>query len=568
MERFLNILVVDANVKNQAGLKAVLSGGGHNVQVVATIAAAIAIIQKKEIGIFILNIDDDFAVAQLFIAQLKQEFQHRVKYILVMSSEIDSGSKLVKSLHQGAIDFIQIPLNPNLVKVKIDMFKTLYYKDLRINQLLNNIFPSTVLADLYTKNGFMPRRIEKGVVLFTDFVDFSSKSKSIKPIRLLKKLDYYFTQFDAIMERYKLEKIKTIGDAYMALAGVTEDNPDPAIRACLAAIEIRNFMLNEQNVAKAFKKDYWEIRIGIHQGPLVAGIIGDSKKSFDVWGDTVNIAARAEQGASPGLIEVSKNIFQDVQSFFELTSKGNIDIKKRGGQIEMFTLDRIQQAWCLYGEGKYASVDLRIQCGLPSVDFDHMRKDILNRLKSLLPADIVYHDLSHTLNVEKAVVRYAKLEGINEEEIVLLQTAALYHDIGFIYCYDSNEDFAIELATSNLPRFGYNHQQIEVICKMIAATQINVQPTTQLEKLMVDADHDYLGRADYYIIASRLRKELAHFGRTMNDETWIEFQLNYLTKVHRYHTETATNIRLQSKKTRIHELQLQLENCKKNENLH
>jgi predicted metal-dependent HD superfamily phosphohydrolase len=197
-----------------------------------------------------------------------------------------------------------------------------------------------------------------------------------------------------------------------------------------------------------------------------------------------------------------------------------------------------------------------------------MRKDILNRLKSLLPAEIVYHDLSHTLNVEKAVVRYAKLEGIAEEEITLLQTAALYHDVGFIYCYDANETFAIQLATSNLPRFGYNEQQIAIVCKMIAATQINVNPSTHLEKLMVDADHDYLGRADYYIIASRLRKELAHFGREMDDETWIEFQLKYLSTIHRYHTETATNIRLQSKKTRIHELQLQLENCKKNENIH
>lgn len=159
MERFLNILVVDANVKNQAGLKAVLSGGGNNVQVVATIEESKAIIQKKEIGIFILNIDDDFSASQQFIAQIKQEFQQRVKYILVMSSEIDSGSKLVKSIHQGAIDFIQMPLNPNLVKVKVDMYKTLYYKDLRINQLLNNIFPSTVLDDLYTKNGFMPRRL-------------------------------------------------------------------------------------------------------------------------------------------------------------------------------------------------------------------------------------------------------------------------------------------------------------------------------------------------------------------------------------------------------------------------
>ena len=562
MERFLNILVLDATHKNLVGIKAILSGGGNNVLLVSTIQEAEEIIQQKEIGIFILNIDDDFDLAHHFIAKLKQHFQDRVKYILVMSKVVDSGSKLVKSLHQGAVDFIQIPLNPNLVKVKVDMYKTMYYKDLRIHQLLSNIFPTTVLDDLYVKNSFTPRRIENGVVLFTDFVDFSTKSKAIKPIRLLKKLDYYFTAFDAIMERYQLEKIKTIGDAYMALAGVTENNPEPAVRACLAAIEIRNFMLNEQHVAKAFTKDFWEIRIGMHQGPLVAGIIGDSKKSFDVWGDTVNIAARAEQGASPGLIEVSKSMYDIVHPYFDLKSKGTVEIKKRGGNIEMFTLNRIKQEWCLYGEGKYASVELRTKCGLSSIDFDHMRKDILNRLKSLLPAEIVYHDVSHTLNVEKAVVRYAKLEGIDAEEILLLQTAALYHDVGFIHRYDSNEAFAIQLASSNLPKYGYSKAQIEIVCKMIAATQIDVQPSTKLEKLMVDADHDYLGRADYYIIAARLRKELEHYGKEMDEKTWIEFQLKYLSTIHRYHTETATNIRLQSKKSRILELEQQLKNLK------
>lgn len=562
MERFLNILVLDATHKNLVGIKAILSGGGNNVLLVSTIQEAEEIIQQKEIGIFILNIDDDFDLAHHFIAKLKQHFQDRVKYILVMSKVVDSGSKLVKSLHQGAVDFIQIPLNPNLVKVKVDMYKTMYYKDLRIHQLLSNIFPTTVLDDLYVKNSFTPRRIENGVVLFTDFVDFSTKSKAIKPIRLLKKLDYYFTAFDAIMERYQLEKIKTIGDAYMALAGVTENNPEPAVRACLAAIEIRNFMLNEQHVAKAFNKDFWEIRIGMHQGPLVAGIIGDSKKSFDVWGDTVNIAARAEQGASPGLIEVSKSMYDIVHPYFDLKSKGTVEIKKRGGNIEMFTLNRIKQEWCLYGEGKYASVELRTKCGLSSIDFDHMRKDILNRLKSLLPAEIVYHDVSHTLNVEKAVVRYAKLEGIDAEEILLLQTAALYHDVGFIHRYDSNEAFAIQLASSNLPKYGYSKAQIEMVCKMIAATQIDVKPSTKLEKLMVDADHDYLGRADYYIIAARLRKELEHYGKKMDEKTWIEFQLKYLSTIHRYHTETATNIRLQSKKSRILELEQQLEKLK------
>lgn len=567
MERFINILIVDDNIENQKQLKAILMGGGNNILLVSSFEEARLVLDVKEIGILFVNIDGKSEEAPEFLKAVKGLNTSHNVYKIVMTVDSAIGAKYVKGMHDGAVDFILIPFNPNLIQAKIDVFKSLYHKDQRINQLLRSIFPSNVLEDLNANNKYSPRRVENGVVLFTDFEDFSFKAKSIKPIRLVKKLEYYFNQFDAIVKRYHLEKIKTIGDAYMALSGVTENAPHPATRACLAALEMRDFVRNEKEVAKAVGREFWEIRIGIHMGPLVAGIIGTNKMSFDVWGDTVNIASRAESGTLPGTISITKMIADEVGEYFNLESRGEIPIQKRGGKIEMFFINNIQIKHCLYGEGKYPSTSLRAHCGLSTIDFEHMRKDILNRIKALIPEEYIYHDIHHVMNVEKAAVRFANLEGVDEESILLLQTAVLYHDTGFILEYHNNEHFSADLARANLPKFGYSQEQIDIIANIILSTGYNEEPQTILERIMCDADHDYLGRADYHTVAQKLRKELENVGMKMSNLEWIDFQLNYLEGKHRYYTITAKNIRLIGKKARILELKEQRRKIK-DEDIH
>ena len=310
-------------------------------------------------------------------------------------------------------------------------------------------------------------------------------------------------------------------------------------------------------------RDFWEVRVGIHKGPLVAGIIGTSKISFDVWGDSVNIAARAESGSIPGYITITKNIANDVESYLNLEERGSVSIHKRGGDIDMFYLKDIKVEHCLYGEGKLASTELRKKCGLSPIDFLHMRMDVINRLKALLPDEVVYHDIHHTLNVEKAAMRFARLEGLDEESIQLLRTAVLYHDAGFVVEYHHNESFGITMAENALPKFGYSEEHINIVRSIIASTASNTKPTNLLEQIMCDADHDYLGRADYFTVAKKLRSELENYGQSMTEIEWVEFQLNYLEKVHRFYTETAKNIRLQAKKAHIENLKQQLNELKK-----
>ena len=135
------------------------------------------------------------------------------QYIILITREGSSAMRLVKGMNQGAVDYLTYPFNPNLVKSKIEVYKSLFYKDQRIGQLLSNIFPENILNEFSNSGNFSPKRVQNGIVLFTDFVDFSSKAKQIRPLGLIRRLEKYFTQFDTIIEKYNLEKIKTIGDS-------------------------------------------------------------------------------------------------------------------------------------------------------------------------------------------------------------------------------------------------------------------------------------------------------------------------------------------------------------------
>lgn len=563
MERFINILIIDSDEDTVRGLKSILNGGGNNVISVPTEKEAYIILDKRDIGIILVSASENKGGVEL-LRRLKQHPKGAEIYKIVITDEKGSGTKLVKGFREGAVDHIIKPFNPNLVKAKIEVFKALFFKDQRINQLLTNIFPRNVLEDLNVQGKFSPQRIEEGTVLFTDFVAFTKIAKHMLPLELLKRLETYFNKFDEIIDRYQLEKIKTIGDAYMALSGVTEKNSKPAVRACLAALEMRDYMVNEKLFAQATGKDYWEIRIGIHSGPLVAGIIGAKKISFDVWGDTVNIAARAEHHSVPNGITITDRVAGHAIPYFNLEHRGEIDIK-HGGAVDMYFLNNLKGPYSLFEEGKLPSSKLRKGCGLMTMDFEHARRTILNRLKSSLPDELTYHDIKHTLNVEKAAQQLAKLEGIKGEELVLLRTAVLFHDVGYILTNEGNEEIAIKLMRSELPNFGYTEKQIQQVASIIRATIRGTRPTSLLEMIMCDADHDYLGRADYHSVASKLRIELEEQGKTMTDIEWVNFQLNYLENEHVYYTETAQNIRKPGKSRRIAELKNQLNELTKEE---
>ncbi|MCB1139336.1 MAG: adenylate/guanylate cyclase domain-containing protein [Leptospiraceae bacterium] len=206
--------------------------------------------------------------------------------------------------------------------------------------LLRNTLPLAIAEELKREQKVQPRHYDDVTVLFTDFKGFTQIAESLSPQELVSELDQCFRSFDEIIKGCGLEKIKTIGDAYMAAGGIPEESKDHAVRTIQAALEMLAFMDRWKEQKEAAGKPSWEIRIGIHSGPLVAGVIGTEKFAYDVWGDTVNLASRMESSGAPGRVNISGQTYEKVKRFFSCEHRGQIQAKNKG-EVDMYFVDGI-----------------------------------------------------------------------------------------------------------------------------------------------------------------------------------------------------------------------------------
>jgi class 3 adenylate cyclase len=201
----------------------------------------------------------------------------------------------------------------------------------KTDQLLLNILPEGVAEELKNTGSAQAKQYNHVSVLFTDFVNFTGLSESMSPTELVQVIHRNFTQFDAIIEKHGLEKIKTIGDAYMAVCGLPKEVPDHAQRVVKAALEIQEFISRADSP--------FRIKIGIHSGPVVAGIVGVKKYAYDIWGDTVNTAARMEQNSEAGKINISGTTHELIKREFACEYRGKIKAKNKG-EIDMYFVNQ------------------------------------------------------------------------------------------------------------------------------------------------------------------------------------------------------------------------------------
>jgi len=430
----------------------------------------------------------------------------------------------------------------------------------KTDKLLKNVIPASTVEELKKRGKARARAYKKVSVLFTDFVGFSKISERMKPTELVKKLDVYFTKFDEIIVKNNLEKIKTIGDAYMCAGGVPVRNSTNPIDTCLAALEIQAYMETLKNDAIANGKEYWELRLGINTGEVTAGIIGSERLAYDIWGSTVNQAQRMEMLGEPGKITISGATFNLVEPYFECTFRGKAQSKSRG-LIDMYTIERIKPELSIKGEGLRPNARFKQIVNLhlySSINYYKAERHIMQLLEQRLSKNLHYHSIAHTKDVVKAVERIALLEGVTDEGLFLLKSAATYHDAGFIEQYDKNEPIGVRLAGEILPKYGYTEVHIERIKELIYVTAIPHKPKNKLEEIICDADLDYLGRDDFHEIADKLRRELKEHGKIESDRQWDEIQVVFLKK-HKYFTKTAIRTRRKKKKENLKEVQARLE---------
>lgn len=215
---------------------------------------------------------------------------------------------------------------------------------LKSEKLLLNILPPTIAEELKASERVRPRFYDSVSILFADFEGFTRLTEGLEPASLVEQLDQYFSKFDEICAKWRLEKLKTIGDAYLSVGGLPEPNRTHPADAALAALHIQDYMAKVNRQRERLRLPPWKVRIGINTGPVIAGVVGRHKFTYDVWGNAVNVAKRMEAAAMADHINISETTWQHLKLRFEAEPRGALAVKGKG-QMPMYFLKRIMPAF-------------------------------------------------------------------------------------------------------------------------------------------------------------------------------------------------------------------------------
>jgi adenylate cyclase len=280
---------------------------------------------------------------QLVIANLKKQQKvdslDQVKEIAIKDAELNKtrlifGGGALSILMVAGILFTRYRQKKKSAKDLEIKNKLIEEERLRSDELLLNILPPAIADELKRDGKAQAKQYKEVTVLFTDFKNFTKISETLSPEQLVQELDYCFKAFDFIIGQYNIEKIKTIGDAYMCAAGLSV-NGGSAGKMVKAALEMQEFLEDYKADRVARNLPYFEARIGIHTGPVVAGVVGSKKFAYDIWGDTVNTAARMEQNCEAGKVNISESTYWVVKYDFECLYRGKLPAKNKG-EVEMY----------------------------------------------------------------------------------------------------------------------------------------------------------------------------------------------------------------------------------------
>ena len=378
-----NVLIVDDTPANLQVLSGMLKDNGYKVRPAPSGKLALQGARGETPDLILLDITmpemDGYEVCR----HLKSDEKLNgvpVIFISALSETLDK----VKAFAVGGVDYITKPFQMEEVLARVETHlklsrlqhelehnnlkleeanQSLIEDKKRIDQLLLNVLPAAVIEELKTTGYVKPVSYKSVSIVFTDFVGFTSIVEKMSPERLIKELDECFSFFDMVVNKFKLEKLKTIGDSYMFTGGVPVPRATSHVDAVLAAMEILQIMRLKNENKRRNGEDVWEIRIGINTGPLMAGIIGERKFAYDVWGDSVNIASRMETHGDIGKINISAYTNEMVKDFFVTEHRGKVEAKNKG-QIDMFFVKGIHKNLSKDEQGQVPNEKFHELCAL------------------------------------------------------------------------------------------------------------------------------------------------------------------------------------------------------------
>jgi class 3 adenylate cyclase/CheY-like chemotaxis protein len=345
------ILVVDDNEGNRDVLSRRLLRDGYEVMLAETGRQALHMVMRYHFDIILLDIMMPEMDGIAVLSELKKspELRHLP---VVMISAVDEEESVVRCIQLGADDYLLKPFNPILLRARINSllerkrlrdeemrkavelaraFEKIEIQSKKMEQLLLNILPRTIAEELQCEGSVQPMYFEDVTVAFADIVGFTRATEQLPADELVNVLHRYFTAFDNIMVRYGLEKLKTIGDCYMFAGGCPVRSPSHPVDTILAALE----MIHITRAMAGQGPVDWQLRIGVNTGPVIAGVVGIHKFTFDIWGDAVNFSSRMESSGEAARVNLSANTYTRVKDFFACEKRGMVKIKD-GREVEMY----------------------------------------------------------------------------------------------------------------------------------------------------------------------------------------------------------------------------------------
>ena len=421
----------------------------------------------------------------------------------------------------------------------------------KIKTLYEKVSPEGIKESGEVEKKEKSLKFNMATILFADIHGFSKLVEGMDSSALMDELDEILYEFDEIVKRLKIEKIKTIGDTFMCAGGIPVKNITNPVDVVMAAMEMKNFLEKYESDKRGKVNRIWDLKIGIHTGPVTASVSGKKKISYDIKGDTVNTASRVEALSEKGSVLISVMTYELVKEFFDCEYFGKLPVKYKD-DLQMYKVIGLKPEFSVDGKGITPNDSFRIKFGL--IQFTDIQEIILDKLEKELPGYLYYHNVKHTVDVVTEVELIAWGEGCTDEEILLLKTAGLFHDVGHTVAYDTHEYHGTQIVREMLPKFNYTPEQIEKICSIIMSTRLPPKPTNLLENIICDSDLDYLGRSDFIPVSNTLYEELKAQNKMGSLNDWNKMQVKFISG-HQYFTKTARSLREVNKQLQIERIQ-------------
>lgn len=400
----------------------------------------------------------------------------------------------------------------------------------KVDELLSNMLPKETAAQLKLTGKASSRKYNMVTILFSDIEGFTRIAEQMNPEILVDELDKFFFHFDTLVEEFNIEKIKTIGDAYMAAGGIPDANTTNPVDVVLAAIRIMQHMKR----LKEEKENFWDLRIGIHTGPVIAGVVGQKKLSFDIWGDSVNTASRMESSGESGQINISGSTFEYIKDFFVCEYRGKMPVKYKGN-IDMYFVKGFRPEYSVDMKGE--EPNHRFFTKLQFLRLRDLEEEYLRIMEDELPAALCFHNHKYCVDLLTRCELLASSEQLSEEERLAVLTAALFDCYSYIRGYGEREGYIDQLSREVFIKDKYTEKQAKDICDLLKTPLFPPTADSLPGMVLSDARLAFIGKPGLKETAEKLYEEMSSYGMVSSKEDFVK---NMVRQLHKFEFYTLT----------------------------